>query len=432
MADLADARLSPSEVHDLIRQRLGRLAGHWGLQPADIHHLARQMRSHSYAPGEIIVPRGVRADCLGLVVRGQVAVYGGQHGSTRLLVVLLPGSTFGEMMLSDGRPSNTTLQALTHCEAWFLRRSDLQALSAQRRSERQITTLWQVVGASGLLLAALLVIVLALSLPPSRQALALVPLGIGQWCSDRGHEACTLQAWQVAVNLAPDDPNPYLALGSHYYEQGDLVAAEQSFESARTLAPDSPEAHNNLGLILALQGQDEQAIAAFRRALELQPGVAATEHNLGFSLQATRDYEGAVEHYQAALALAEPEASTLLNMAIACFEAGQAEKAEGAAGEALRLDPDLAPAYTLLGAVALEARQPEKAVPSLQRAVALDASYGQAHFYLGLAYKSLNQPAEAITAFEQALVHASDEGERIEIRRHLSELYETLEQGTAH
>ena len=432
MADLADARLSPSEAHDLIRQRLGRLAGHWGLKPADVHRLARQMRSHTYAPGEIILPRGVRADCLGLVVRGQVAVHGGQHGSTRLVVILLPGSTFGEMMLADGRPSNTTLQALTHCETWFLRRADLQTVSAQRRSERQVTTLWQLVWGSGLLLAVILVTVLALGLSPSREALALVPLGIGQWCHDRGSDACAHQAWQVAVNLVPDDPNPYLALGSFYYEHGNVAAAEQAFESARTLAPDSPEAHNNLGLIYAQQGQHERAIAAFRRALELQPGVAAAEHNLGLSLQATHDYAAAVDHYQAALALGEPQPSTLLNLAIASFEEGQIEKAEGAAWEGLRLDPDLAPAYALLGAVALESRQPEKALPNLQRAVALDASYTQAYFYLGLAYKSLNQPGQAITAFEQALVHASDEEERIQIRRHLGELYEMQEQGTAH
>jgi tetratricopeptide (TPR) repeat protein len=119
-------------------------------------------------------------------------------------------------------------------------------------------------------------------------------------------------------------------------------------------------------------------------------------------------------------------------LAIASFEEGQIEKAEGAAWEGLRLDPDLAPAYALLGAVALESRQPEKALPNLQRAVALDASYTQAYFYLGLAYKSLNQPGQAITAFEQALVHASDEEERIQIRRHLGELYEMQEQGTAH
>ncbi len=427
-----DARLGPAEAHDLIRQRLARVAGQWGLTPADVHRLARQMRMHTYAPGEIILPRGVHADCLGLVVRGQVAVQVGQRGSARLVVVLLPGSTFGEMMLADGRPNNATLQALTHCELWFLRRADLQIVTTQRKTERQVSTLWQLVKGSAVLLAAILVVVLMMSLPVSREAFALVPMGVGQWCGDTGREVCAQQAWQVAVNLAPTDLNPHLALGNLYFRSGNIAAAEQSFEAAKALAPDSPEAHNNLGLIYAWQGDHEQAIAAFRRALELEPGVATTEENLALSLQATQQYEEALQHYQAALALAEPRASTLTNVAIAYFETGQPDKAEEAAWAALGLNPALAPAYVLLGAVALESRHPERALPSLQRAAALDPNYDQTYFYLGLAHKSLDQPTEAIAAFEQALIYADDQVTRVRIRRHLGELYEMQEQGTAH
>jgi tetratricopeptide (TPR) repeat protein len=428
---LADARLSPAEAHDVIRQRLKRMGDRRGLRLADTHRLARQMRTHSYAPGEIILPRGVRADCLGLVIRGQVAVHVSHSGAARMVVVLLPGSTFGEMMLADGRPSTTTLQALTHCEIRFLRRSAFQALSNERQAERQIAALWQLVRASALLLVALIAVVVALSLPPSRQALALLPMTIGQWCSKESHDSCAWQAWQVAANLAPSDPNPHLALGTLYFGLGNIAAAEQSFEKARALAPASPEAYNNLGLIYARQGEHERAVAAFQQALELEPGVAATEHNLGLSLQALGDYDQALEHYQAALALSEPRASTLLNMAIAYYESGQLEKAEKIAQVALRSNPNLAAAYTLLGAIALESRAPEQALPALQRAIALDASYGQSYFYLGLAYKSLGQPAQAITAFERALASADDEVTRVKIRRHLGELYDAQERSKA-
>jgi tetratricopeptide (TPR) repeat protein len=431
IGDLASVRLGPAETHDIIRQRLTRMTDRWGLKAADTHRLARQMRTYTYTPGEMIVPRGTRADCLGLVVRGQVAVHVGQRGATRLVVVLLPGSTFGEMMLDEGRPSKATLQALTRCEIRFLRRAELQSLRDERQKERQAATYWQVVRASALLLTALLVIVLALSLPPSRQALALVPMSIGQWCDDQGHEYCAWSAWRVAANLTPTDPNPHLALGTFHFGRGDIAAAEQSFEEARALASDLPETYNNLGLIYARQGKHEQAIDAFQRALELEPGIAATEHNQALSFQAIRDYDTAIEHYRAALALGEPQLSTLLNMAIAYYEAEQPDKAKEMASQALRLDPNLAPAHTLLGAVALEARQPEKALPHLHHAISLDAGYGQAHFYLGLAYKSLDRSAEAIASFEQALVNAGDEVTRVRIRRHLGELYEAQDQGRA-
>jgi tetratricopeptide (TPR) repeat protein len=418
-----DGRLSPAEAHRIIRQRLERLAARWDLRPDDLPKLARQMRTHTYALGEIILPSGVRADCFGLVVRGQVAVHVAQDRSVRPVVVLLPGSSFGEAMLTEGQANQATLQALSRCEIRFLRRADVEALRNERRAEREASTLWRLVTVGIVLLAVMLVAVLVFILPSTRQAIVLVPMGIGQWCSQRGYDRCAAQAWQAGVNLAPTDPNALLGLGTYWFEHGEVAAAEQAFEAAKAVAPDLPEVYNNLGLIYAQQGEHERAIAAYRKALSLEPGVAITEYNLGVSLQVSQAYDEALEHYQAALALGEPQTSTLVNMAIAYYEAGESDKAVVAARQALLYDDQVAAAYTVLGAVALEARQPEQALPDLHRAIALDAGYGQAYFYLGLAYKSLGQQTEAITAFERALANADDEVSRVRIRRHLNELY---------
>jgi len=424
-----DGGLSTAEVQRIIRQRLRPVARRWGLRPADLEHLARQMDTHAYAPGETILPRGVHADCLGLVARGQVAVHVGQRSAARVAVVIMPGNTFGEMMLAEGRPNYATLQAMTPSEIQFLRRADLQALSDRRRAERQTATLWRLIRSGALLLAFLVVMLLLLWLPSTRQALALVPTGIGQWCSQREREACTWRAWQVAAHLTPTDPNPLLALGTHYYQQGDVAAAERAFKAAEALAPDLPEVHNNLGLIYAGQGEHERAVAAFRRALELEPGIAATEHNLAASLQALEQYDEALQHYQAAMALGEPQVSTLANMAVAYYEAGEPDEAVEAAQQTLDLPggEDVAPAYLVLGAVALESRQPEQALAYLERAIDLEPDLGQAYFFLGLTYKALDLRAEAVTAFERALALAGDEVTRVRIRRHLNELYQIEE-----
>jgi tetratricopeptide (TPR) repeat protein len=426
----SDNRLSPAEAHGMLRRQVGLVAARWGLKPSDVHQVTRQSHIHTYNPGEIIVPRGAHADCLGLIVRGQVAVHIGQRKTARTVVILLPGSAFGEAMLLEGQPSHTTLQALTRCEIWFVRRSDLQVLADARRSERQVTVLWQLVGTSLALLALMLLAVLLVSLSPTRKAIALLPMALGQVCRQADRAFCAEQAWTVAANLAPADANPHLALGTLYYQRGGIGAAEQSFEKAKALDPNSPEAANNLGLIYARQGQHERAIAAFREALELEPGAAAIEHNLGLSLQAIHNYDEALNHYQAALALGEPQIGTLLNMALAYYEAGQLEEARDAAQIVLLRDETLAPAHAVLGAVALESQQPEEALLHLQRAVALDAGYGQAYFYLGLAHKVLGQPAEAIGAFERALTTAADEVTRVRIRRHLNELYEEERQSS--
>jgi tetratricopeptide (TPR) repeat protein len=128
------------------------------------------------------------------------------------------------------------------------------------------------------------------------------------------------------------------------------------------------------------------------------------------------------------LSFGEPRISTLANLAIGYYETGQPEKAAETAQQLLDYDETIAPAYAVLGAVALESRQPKVALAHLQRAIALDENYSQAHFYLGLAHKALGQRQQATVAFEQALVTASGEEERVQIRRHLRELYEAEEQ----
>lgn len=431
-----DGRLGPAEAHGIVRLQMEQIAPSADLSPGDRYRLGRQLYIHRYAAGEIILPRRARADCLGLVVQGQVAVHPGSRGTFRPRAVLLPGSTFGQAMLMQGRPSGSTLQALTLCELWLLRRGDLQTLVARNRAKRRAakTNRWMAVAAVLLVLCSVVaaLAILALSWPPTRHALALAPMHLGEWCYQRvqdgpDYEVCAEESWKVAARLAPTDPNPLVALGGLYRQQGEMGRAEEVFASAQRLYeldsdPGSAKVHNNLGQIYASRGEHEAAVAHFRRARELEPGVASTEHNLGRSLQAIGAYDEALLHYQLALVLGEPRASTLVNMAIAYYETGQMVEAADAAREALRYDESLVPAYTVLGAVALQSWQPKDALPVLWRATELDADYFQAQFYLGQAYWALGQSAEAMAAFEQALLQTDNPSLRREIRRYLDEL----------
>ncbi len=418
-----DTRLSPAEVHDIVRHRLGRL----GLRAADVHRLSRGMHRRVYHPSEIIVPRGATADCLGVVIRGRVAVHVGSRAAARLVVVLLAGSTFGEAMLVESRPSHATLQALTRCEIGFLRRADLDPVLRGYQQERQVAGLWRLVRAAAVLLLVVLLALVAVGVPAGRNALALAPMAVGQWCLEGGFARCAEESWRMAADLAPSDVNPLLALGNLYFAGDNVAAAEETFEEVRSLAPDLPEAYNNLGLVYAEQGDHKMAVAAFLRALELEPGIAAAENNLALSLQASKQEAEALEHYRLALALDEPQANTLANMAVAYYALGQPGEAATMARKALNYDQDLAAAYTVLGAVALEERNHEEAIAALQHAIALDAAQPQGYFFLGLAYKSLGRTAAATSAFERALATAADEETRAKTRRHLQELYDVPE-----
>jgi len=423
-------RLSPAQAGRLIGQRLGAALGGQPLGSADVQRLARR---RTFQTGEVVLPRRARADCLGLVVAGAVGVYGrapslspprqARHWPD---AILRPGDTFGEAMLVHRQPNNALLQALTPCEVWFLRLADLAAAvehPAPRQDSRRASTIRRLALplAAGLTLVLCLV---AMTLPAARQALAVAPMAIGQWCQRGGRATCAHAAWTLAAGMAPGDANPRLALGNLYYQQGDIATAEQTFQAALAMAPDVPEIHNNLGVIYARQGAYDRAAAAFERALELEPGNAVAERNLAFSLQALNQNDQALLHYQTALALGDQQASTQANMAIAYYETGQMAQAADAARQALAADAqgEQASAYAVLGAVALDSHQTEAALPLLNHALELDPGFSTAHFFLGVAYKALNRPAEAMAAFEQALITAPDEATRVQIRRHLAEL----------
>jgi tetratricopeptide (TPR) repeat protein len=448
---ITDRRLSPAEAHEILRQHLEHFAASSGLGPAGASCTITRTIIQTYNPGEIVLPAGVRGECLGLLVEGEAEVRADRQGNSRRVAILLPGRAFGHEMM-EGYPSYATLQALSHCEVWFVRRADVKFVrptdirpetrewqadvgpgpeaakrSAKRRANRRTTPVWYRVSRAALWLAVALAVGLTLGLPSTRQAWAQVPMGLGQWCSQEGHVGCAERAWIVAGILASSDANPRLALGTLYVEQGQLEAAERNFAAAEVLAPNSPEVRNNLGVIYARRGEHERALAAFRQARDIDPGIPAIEHNLGSSLQALHAYDEALAHYQSALALGAPQADTLANMASAYYEAGELQKAEETAQEALRYDEARVSAYTVLGAVALELQQPDEALSHLRRVVALDSQNGPALFYLGLTYEALDKPTFAIAALEQALDATVDGELSIRIRHYLNELQELVE-----
>jgi len=429
----AENKLPQAKTDQVIRQQLEAMVDRWGLSQADLADLAGQIRTGTGSPGEVILPLRAHAGFWGLITKGQADAYADQWGAGPRIAVLRPGSTFGDDMLGESRPSEAMLRAITHCEFKILRRADVEKASSNRRSLRYQKVLGKLAELSAIVLFLCLVATLALSLSPVRQFLSLAPMGIGQLCSQwaQGDErsqvygSCAVHAWTWASELAPDDANPPLALGTFYFRQGQMELARQSFEAAEELAPDWAEVYNNLGLVYAEQGAHKEAITAFERALKLEPGTSAIEHNLGLSLQAIDATDEAITHYRQAVAFGGPQPSTLVNMAIGYYETGHSAKAAAAAQQVLRYDDASAPAYTVLGAVEMEKQQLQLALAHLRQAVALDSSYSQAHFYLGLAYRMLDQPEEAVAALERALATAEDEEMRSEVLRYLADLQET-------
>ncbi len=89
-----------------------------------------------------------------------------------------------------------------------------------------------------------------------------------------GHDYEQARRWfHTASEWDPQDPNPYVGLGSTYVLQHDIERDEaaRAFERATELAPSFGKAHCGLGTVMMLRHEFDQALAYLRRGIQVDP-----------------------------------------------------------------------------------------------------------------------------------------------------------------
>ena len=107
-------------------------------------------------------------------------------------------------------------------------------------------------------------------------------LGDLKTATDDGSAA--LQAYDRAIQLAPQFTEAYVNRGTHYFLIKQTDAAKADFEKALSLNPKQIEALNNLGLIEVERGNWNEALEFFEKALSIDPVYPYSLNNKGFVL----------------------------------------------------------------------------------------------------------------------------------------------------
>jgi tetratricopeptide (TPR) repeat protein len=102
-----------------------------------------------------------------------------------------------------------------------------------------------------------------------------------------------------------------------------LPMAAEAYQHALEQAPDWMEAHVNLGTVLYELQRLEEARAQFEAAIALEPSNPLTHFNLACVLEPLGDLEGAIERLHRALALSPRMADAHLNLALAYEKTGR-------------------------------------------------------------------------------------------------------------
>jgi tetratricopeptide (TPR) repeat protein len=112
--------------------------------------------------------------------------------------------------------------------------------------------------------------------------------------------------YRRVIELAPNDPNSHLKLGSSLYSNQDRYdEAMALFHHALTLNPDLALTHNNIGATMYDNGLIDEGIAAMEKALALRPNYKVVRHNLALAQLLKGDYKTGWANHEIRLTLNE-------------------------------------------------------------------------------------------------------------------------------
>jgi tetratricopeptide (TPR) repeat protein len=195
------------------------------------------------------------------------------------------------------------------------------------------------------------------------------PAFLGDIRLAQGRAKKAAEAFQFAINLAPEAAILFASLATALESAGDTPGAVEAFAQAVGFEPDNPAFHNNLGLLQRRINKKNEAAKSLEAAVSLAPGNASYHANQARILQ----------------------------------DIGDLHAARRAVEKSLELDPQSADALVNYGCILRDLEQPDKAVPALQKATELDPSLQEAWLNLALAYRDTGDTKTGIEAATRLL-----------------------------
>ncbi|HXR25523.1 MAG TPA: tetratricopeptide repeat protein [Candidatus Binataceae bacterium] len=151
--------------------------------------------------------------------------------------------------------------------------------------------------------------------------------------------------YQAAINAAPSDPRPHVALGQLYTVEKKPELARSEFMKALEIAPADAASHSALGDAYAEGSQPGLAEEQYRAAVALEPANVGYRMALGDTLAKAQKPGAAEAELRTATGLDPKNAHAHLALAnLLGSEPGRQEEAQAEVAEVRALDPSLMPA----------------------------------------------------------------------------------------
>jgi len=207
-------------------------------------------------------------------------------------------------------------------------------------------------------------------------------------------------ACRRALQIEPDAPLPWRALGQIALLKSDWTQAQAHLEKALKGAPDDLDTLNWHGLTCVQLKNYPEGRASLERLLSRKPDLAQAQTNLGLCLLGLGELHPAETCFQRALQIAPQDIGARINLANTLRIRGKGEEARTVLESVIRDAPDLAEAYNNLGTVLQDLGQAQAARERLETALQLDPASPQVRWNLALSQLALGEEAAGWANFE--------------------------------
>lgn len=210
-------------------------------------------------------------------------------------------------------------------------------------------------------------------------------------------------AYETAIELASQRPEPYAYLGELFDRLGERENALKLYRRAVELRPNWQPLRYNLARLYLQQGQYLTARQHYEAALALDSRDAKSYNDLGAIYERWGHRDRARQYYEIAISLAPTRLQPRRNLASLLIEKNCLNLARQTIESTLNLDSQNADLYALLGQCDRRANQLESALANVLRATQLAPDCPSFHEDLGKLFDRLQQPAAALTCFQRAI-----------------------------
>ena len=218
-----------------------------------------------------------------------------------------------------------------------------------------------------------------------------------------GDNEGAMKDFNKAIELNPNGARAYLSRGLMKEKNEDKDGAMKDFDKAIEIDSKYVKAYINRGSLKEKIGDERGALKDYDKAIELEPSLCIIYLSRGLLKEKIGDKEGALKDYDKAIEQDKKEELAYVTRGILKEEIGDKRGALKDYNKAIVLNPDKAYLYNFRADLRRRIGELEKGMEDINIAIGKDNKEDRSYVVRGEIYMAMNKPIEAIHDFSHAL-----------------------------